>query len=72
LTSGQIRKRSVTLSGHRTSVSVEDEFWAVLKTLAQTEKITVADLLTRIDAERPGNLSSAIRLHVLKSLQAQR
>lgn len=67
-----IRKRSVTLAGHRTSVSVEDEFWDELKNLARQNQIPLSNLLTRIDAERPGNLSSAIRLYVLKSLQAQR
>ena len=67
-----IRKRSVTLAGHRTSVSVEDEFWDALKGLAREQRLSLSTLLTRIDAERPGNLSSAIRLYVLKSLQAQR
>lgn len=69
---GVVKKRSVKLSGHRTSISVEDEFWEALKRIAETEKITMADLLTRIDADRPGNLSSAARLYVLKHLQAQR
>ncbi len=70
MSTGTIRKRSVKLAGHSTSVSVEDEFWEVLKTLAQSQSMTVSDLLTRIDADRPGNLSSAIRLYVLKSYQA--
>jgi predicted DNA-binding ribbon-helix-helix protein len=70
--SGEIRKRSVTLAGHRTSVSVEDEFWEALKALAQQQHLTLAELLTRIDTDRPGNLSSAVRLYVLKSLQTQR
>jgi predicted DNA-binding ribbon-helix-helix protein len=70
--SGGIRKRSVTLAGHRTSVSVEDEFWEALKALAQQQHLTLAELLTRIDTDRPGNLSSAVRLYVLKSLQTQR
>jgi predicted DNA-binding ribbon-helix-helix protein len=72
VTAGIIRKRSVKLAGHSTSVSVEDEFWDALKALATAQKITTSDLLTRIDADRPGNLSSAIRLYVLKSLQTQR
>ncbi len=67
-----IKKRSVKLQGHRTSISVEDEFWDALKSIADAEKITIADLLTRIDADRPGNLSSAARLYVLKHLQSQR
>jgi predicted DNA-binding ribbon-helix-helix protein len=72
MTNGVIKKRSVSLAGHLTSVSVEDEFWAELKRLAAREGLTVTALLTRLDAERPGNLSSAIRLHVLKALQSQR
>jgi len=72
MTDGAIRKRSVSLAGHRTSVSVEDAFWDELKRLAARDALTVTELLTRLDAERPGNLSSAIRLHVLKSLQNQR
>jgi predicted DNA-binding ribbon-helix-helix protein len=70
--SSGIRKRSVTLAGHRTSVSVEDEFWEALKGLAQQQHLTLAELLTRIDTDRPGNLSSAVRLYVLRSLQTQR
>ncbi|MBL8644809.1 MAG: ribbon-helix-helix domain-containing protein [Rhodospirillaceae bacterium] len=70
--SGVIKKRSVKLSGHRTSISIEDEFWDALKKISAAEKLTIADLLTRIDADRPGNLSSAARLYVLKHLQAQR
>lgn len=64
-----VRKRSVTLQGHRTSVSIEDEFWAALKEIAAADGITLADLLARIDADRPGNLSSAARVYVLRRLQ---
>lgn len=67
-----VKKRSVKLSGHRTSISIEDEFWDELKLIAAHEKCTLADLLSRIDADRPGNLSSAARLYVLKILKAQR
>lgn len=66
-----IRKRSVTLAGHRTSVSVEDEFWDALKAIAQTQRRALADLLTEIDAAQPGNLSSAVRLYVLRALQGR-
>jgi predicted DNA-binding ribbon-helix-helix protein len=67
-----VKKRSVKLSGHRTSISIEDEFWDELKRIADMENLTMSDLLSRIDADRPGNLSSAARLYVLKSLQRQR
>ncbi len=64
-----IRKRSVTLAGHRTSVSVEDEFWNELKAIADAEGRTVAEILTDLDAGRAGNLSSAVRLYVLNVLK---
>lgn len=67
-----VKKRSVKLAGHRTSISVEDEFWDALKNIAAKENVSIADLLTRIDTDRPGNLSSAARLYVLKHLQTQR
>ena len=64
-----IRKRSVTLAGHRTSVSVEDEFWDELKAISERDDRTVADVLTELDAGRTGNLSSAVRLYVLAQLK---
>ena len=60
-----IRKRSVTLAGHRTSVSVENAFWTHLKAIAVERDIAVAQILTEIDSARRGNLSSAVRLYVL-------
>jgi predicted DNA-binding ribbon-helix-helix protein len=61
-----IVKRSVLLSGHRTSVSIEEPFWEALKTMAQVRGMSVNGLVTHIDAARHGeNLSSAIRLAVL-------
>jgi len=65
-----IRKRSVTLAGHRTSVSVEDEFWNELKAIARADGKTVAETLSELDIARAGNLSSAIRLFILKRLKS--
>ena len=65
-----IRKRSVTLSGHRTSVSVEEEFWTELKAIAAKDGRTINDVLTELDSARGGNLSSAVRLFVLKRLKS--
>jgi predicted DNA-binding ribbon-helix-helix protein len=62
---GSMAKRSVAIAGHRTSVSLEYAFWAELKALADAEGRTVNELVTRIDRERAGNLSSAIRVYVL-------
>jgi predicted DNA-binding ribbon-helix-helix protein len=61
-------KRSIIVAGHKTSVSLEDDFWAALKTTASEGGLTLSELVGRIDAEREhGNLSSAIRLFVLRS-----
>ncbi len=63
------RKRSVDIAGHRTSVSIEEPFWDVLKEIAAAEGVSVNDLITRIDGARDGNLSSAIRVFVLTTLR---
>jgi len=64
-----VRKRTIDLDGHRTSVSVEDAFWDVLKEIADAQGSTVHRLAAAIDSERCErqlpNLSSAIRLYVL-------
>ena len=59
-------KRSIVVSGHKTSVSLEDAFWTGIKEIATGRNITLSDLITTVDSERQrGNLSSAIRLFVL-------
>lgn len=59
-------KRSIVIAGHKTSVSLEDEFWKGLKEIATDREITLSDLVATIDTDRRhGNLSSAIRLFVL-------
>jgi predicted DNA-binding ribbon-helix-helix protein len=68
--SERIVKRSVSVAGHRTSVSLEEPFWDVLRLLAERRGISVQSLIGRIDAARAEqNLSSAIRVHVLNALQ---
>lgn len=65
-----IVKRSIVISGHKTSVSLEDAFWAGLKEIAISHKITLSNLVADIDSRRDrGNLSSAIRLFVLRELR---
>ena len=65
-------KRSVTIARHRTSISLEDEFWMALAEFAAQDGKSIAALITEIDqgrgaeARERGSLSSAIRLHVLK------
>jgi predicted DNA-binding ribbon-helix-helix protein len=64
-------KRSVVVAGHKTSVSLEDEFWKGLKEIAEDRDITLSDLVSTIDTDRRhGNLSSAIRLFVLDRYRA--
>lgn len=67
-------KHSLTLSGHRTSVSLEPEFWEALVSLAAARGLTVNALAAEIDARRRGNegLASAIRVHLLAEARAGR
>jgi predicted DNA-binding ribbon-helix-helix protein len=61
-----LKKRSFSLAGHRTSVALEGEFWAVIDTAAKRDGQSVAALVAQIDAtrgERP--LASALRLYAL-------
>jgi predicted DNA-binding ribbon-helix-helix protein len=67
---GAMKKRSVVITGHRTSVSLENAFWDALKVIAGRKNFTVNQLVTEIDKQRNGNLSSAIRVYVLTSLQS--
>lgn len=67
---GRIRKRSVTISGHRTSVSVEEPFWDAARELALRRGQSLAALLASLDRAREGGLSSALRLAVLAAYQS--
>jgi predicted DNA-binding ribbon-helix-helix protein len=61
-----VTKRSIVIAGHKTSVSLEDEFWDSLKDIAIERGMTLGALVATIDGERShANLSSAIRLFVL-------
>ena len=61
-----IVKRSVVIGGQKTSVSLEDAFWAVLKELAREQKVPLCELITSVNGRRSvGNLSSALRLFIL-------
>jgi len=62
-----IIKRSVFVKNHKTSISLEDDFWQGLIEIARSRRVSVSRLLTSIDADREfANLSSAIRLFVLR------
>jgi predicted DNA-binding ribbon-helix-helix protein len=65
-------KRSVTLAGHRTSLTLELAFWDALAALAQDQGISVAALVARIDETRGAEgLSSAVRVHILDAYRAR-
>ena len=65
------KKRSLTIAGHRTSISLEDDFWEALKEMGKSQGRSVPDLIAEIDAQRgPSGLSSAIRSAVLAFYRA--
>ncbi len=71
-----MKKRSLNISGHPTSITLEDEFWLALKDEARGRDMSVNELAAWIDQQRSKenpapNLSSAIRLFILRSLQGR-
>ncbi len=61
-----VRKRSLSIAGHRTSISLEEPFWDALGRLAERRGLSVPALVSEIDRGRGDtNLSSAIRVHLL-------
>ncbi|HVO16979.1 MAG TPA: ribbon-helix-helix domain-containing protein [Alphaproteobacteria bacterium] len=66
-----IVKRSVVIDGHRTSVSLEPAFWEALKEIAERRSLSINKLIAEIDRGRTGNLSSAIRVYVLRTVRGQ-
>jgi predicted DNA-binding ribbon-helix-helix protein len=65
---GALVKRSLSVSGHRTSISLEGAFWRCLKALAASRGLSASALVAEIDAGRgEANLSSAIRVFVLEA-----
>lgn len=71
---GRPVKRSLTLRGHRTSVSVEDVFWSEFRRLAAARGQSINELAAEIDADRgmASGLASAIRVWVLAEVKAGR
>jgi predicted DNA-binding ribbon-helix-helix protein len=68
-----LKKRSFALSGHRTSVALEPEFWSVLDAEAAKSRISLSGLVGSIDAARGARpLASALRLFALAAVQAHR
>jgi len=68
-----LRKRSINLSGHATSLALELEFWAALEAMAAERNLSLASLIGALDAERgPRPLASACRVAALLRAQEQR
>ena len=68
----RVVKRSLAIAGHRTSISLEEAFWAELKAIAARRGASIAALVAEIDgARREANLSSAIRVFVLADVQGR-
>jgi predicted DNA-binding ribbon-helix-helix protein len=67
-----IAKRSIVLNQHKTSISLEDDFWNCLREIADERKMKLTTLLLAIDKERNNaNLSSAIRVFVFNEMRSQ-
>lgn len=66
-----LEKRSLSLSGHRTSIALEPEFWAVLEAIAKAENGSLLSVIARVDEQRQPEqkLASALRVYVLHSLK---
>ncbi len=64
-------KRSVTVAGHRTSITLEGAFWTSLKEIAAQQDKSINILIAEIDQQQPENLSSAIRVFVLNYYKNQ-
>jgi predicted DNA-binding ribbon-helix-helix protein len=65
-------KRSFSIKGHRTSISLEAEFWDALKEAAQEDRLALAALIDQIDRERGASgLSSAVRIWLLRRYRSR-
>jgi len=64
-------KRSFSIRGHRTSISLEAPFWEALKEAATRERVSLASLIARIDEQRgAAGLSSAVRVWILEDARS--
>ena len=68
---GRPKRRSVIVSGHPTSVSVETAFWDELASIAKRRDLSINALVSEIDDGRLGSLSAAIRLYVLEAVKSR-
>lgn len=66
-----VKKRSVLIKGHATSVTLEEPFWDALRGIAKRRGLSLNKVIEEIDEANPDNLSSAVRVFILRDLQAQ-
>lgn len=69
LDDARLEKHSVTIAGHRTSISLEVCFWRHLRTIADERSLSVNELIRQLDEARAGSLSGAIRAFVFQALE---
>ena len=65
-----MKKISISLSGHQTSITLEKEFFDVLKKIADADKTSIAAIINKIDADRSpdSNLSASVRVYILRRI----
>jgi predicted DNA-binding ribbon-helix-helix protein len=61
-----ISQHAVTIGGHKTSISLEPCFWEALRKAARDRRVSIGELLARIEADGPKNLSSAVRVRLFE------
>ena len=61
-------KKSITIKKHRTSLSLEIEFWNTLEIIAKSKNYSIGKLISEIDMKRNSSLASSIRVYILESL----
>lgn len=66
-----MQKKSIQLTGHRTSISLEPEFWQALQQIARQKNTSVRKLIIQIDNTRTNNLSSSLRVYILNEFRQQ-
>jgi predicted DNA-binding ribbon-helix-helix protein len=70
---GKLRKRSLVIAGHSTSISLEDDFWDALREMAAKKGLSVAALVSQVDSTRgSANLCSALRVMILSHYRDDR
>jgi len=63
-----LKKHSITIAGHRTSITLEDVFWTALKDIATAKSMSLSALIEEVDEARTGNLSSALRIFAMQEV----